>query len=300
MLTKFYLIFENTNDSIPFKVIYNHDLIEFFIKQSESRQFFNNNRLSDTIDKRLTEINWAVSKTNEICWKLSGEKFIQNDNLLDYLDQQFLNRQHESWVLSQYKIIDIDELRFSEDAALSQIGNQLHDLYPDEIRKIRLAEAMIKLGYIFPYEEVNMTVHRLESIFSLSHEYSAIDKWQTFSNPYIDTMVSNLDKVNFSFGYTYVGRQYYNKWQFWDTNLECSDHYNYEQLEWSFQMNLNRPETIEWSPEFKSWAQEKNVKLIAPQLPVANIIDLEKNLTYYRKVLYENSRQNNPAKLIID
>jgi hypothetical protein len=61
-----------------------------------------------------------------------------------------------------------------------------------------------KLGFIFPYEEVNMTVHRLEHFFTKDIEFKAQSKWQVFDNPFQDTMISNNDVVNLSFGYTYV------------------------------------------------------------------------------------------------
>jgi len=302
---KFHLEFENTKDVISFDVVYNPDLIKWFIIQAEeqgSNRFFNNDDLSKNIDSKLNDINWALSKTNEIYWLLSNESFPQNDNLIDYLDQRFLNRQHAVWVDSQYKIVNIDQLRFSSDSRKAELGRRLHDLYPDEIRDIKMAEAMDKLGYIYPYEQVNKSVHNLESIFSTDREYSSPNKWAElgFENPFIDTIVSNMDRVNLSFGYTYVGRQYYNKWQYWDTDLEFQDHYNYERLEWSFQLNLDRPQTRSWSPEFLQWANEKRVRPISTQLPIANIIDLEKNLTYYRKMLYSNGRQNNAARLILD
>ena len=150
-------------------------------------------------------------------------------------------------------------------------------------------------------EEINKTVHSLENIFSKNREYSGINKWADlgFENPFVDTMISNLDRVNFSFGYTYVGRQYYNKWQNWDTNLECKDHYNYERLEWSFNLNLDRPQTNDWSPEFIQWTKKTNARPIATQLPIANVIDLEKDLTGYRKMLYRNAKQHNAATLIL-
>jgi hypothetical protein len=301
----FNIVFQNTNDVIPFRVIYNHDLMVWFINkanQENCNRFFNNDGLDREIDQRLSDINSALSKTNEIYWILSGENFPQNTNLEDYLDQRFLNRQHALWVESQRKIIDIDQMRYSENVDRAKIGAQLHDLYPDEIRKVRLAPIMQKLGYIYPYEEVNQTVHRLENIFSKNREYSSHNKWADmgFDNPFLDKIVSNLDTVNFSFGYTYVGRQFYNKWQYWDSDLEFADHYNYEKLEWSFQLNLDRPQTRPWSQEFLDWTRYSGAKLIAPQLPIANVIDLERNLTKYRKILYNNARQNNQASLIIE
>jgi len=156
---------------------------------------------------------------------------------------------------------------------------------------------MIKLGYIYAYEEVNLTVHRLEHFFSQDIEFKADQKWQVFDNPFVNQIQSVNDVVNFSFGYTYVGRQYYNKWKYFDTELECTDHYNYETLEWAFQINLNRPETISYSTEFIQWCQHHNVPATTTQIPLANIVDLDKNLHYYRTLIYKNSQQNNKASL---
>jgi hypothetical protein len=299
---KILLVFENSGDVIPFNVKYNHDLIEYFINETEkkSQNSFNvDKQFTTSIDCKISELNWAISKTNEILYDLIGEKFGKQDNLLDYLDQTFLNKVHSDWVCSQIETIHIDKFRFNKDKNKCKLGNLLHDMYPDEIRSIKVAEAMIKLGYIFPYEEVNMGVHRLESCFS-NIEFKTNDKWEVFENPFIDSMITNNDVMNFSFGYTYVGRQYYNKFRFFDLNLENPDNYNYETLEFAFQINLNQPETIPFSQEAIIWAEKKNIKLVAEQIPIANAINLEDRLFDYRKILYNNVKQENKAKLILE
>ena len=301
---KLLLTFENTGDEIPMHVVHNHDMIEWFVHKADQEghnSFSNNDGLAQEFVSRLNEIHWCLSETNGIYWLLSGENFPQNDNLVDYLDQRFINRQHDLWVKSQSKTVQIDELRFSKDTRKAAIGWQLHELYPDEIREILIAEAMSKLGYIYPYEQINKAAHRIESLFSLDREWSAVDKWADFGfeNLFYDSMVSNQDSVNFSFGYTYVGRQYFDKWKNWDTDLEFTDHYNYERLEWSFQLNLGRPQTLSWSPEFLQWVKDKQVKSISTQIPIANVDNLEKKLTHYRKILYNNTKQNNPIRLQI-
>jgi hypothetical protein len=299
---KFSLVFENSGDSIPFAVVENLDLFDFFVKKinSESKNSFGNNyQLSKEIDKKLNDINWSLSKTNEVLHLLIRQSFEQKDKLTDYLDQDFLNKTHCDWVFSQQQLVDIDAMRFNSQSDIAEIGNKLHEIYPDEIRIIKIAEAMIKLGYIYPYEEVNLSVHRLESCFKKNNlEFSGNSKWEVFDNPFIDTVVSNSNVVNFSFGYTYVGRQLYNKYEYFDTDLKYNDHYNYETLEYSFQLNLDKPQTIPFSKEFLAWCQLRNVKPVTTQLPLANIIDLEKNLFEYRKILYKNSKQNNQASII--
>lgn len=297
---KFSLVFENSNDSITLETVYNDEILKYLIKMSNEKNcnsFSDAGVIGNTVGRLLNELHNSVTLTNSVMFALCKQSFTEHANLLEYLDQKKLNRQHEQWVLSQKLIIDIEKMRFSEDKKASEIGWRLHELYPDEIRQIALAEVMQKLGLIFPYEEVNLTVHRLESFFAQDIEFQSEAKWQVFENPYLDTMISNNDVVNFGLGYTYVGRQYYNKWQYWDTELECADHYNYETLEFAFQLNLDRPQTIPFSKEFIHWHQTQGVKPISNQIPIANIIDLEKNLKYYRTMLYTNSKAGNRATL---
>lgn len=298
---KFSLVFENSGDSIPFTVIENHDLFEFFvdkINREEKNYFSNKKQLANEVDKKLTALHWALSKTNEILYSLIGKSFEQKNTLEDYLNQDFLNKTHADWVFSQYDIVDIDKLRFSNNSDVARLGNILHELYPDEIRQVRTAPAMEKLGYIYPYEEVNMSVHRLEKLFVFDNlEFSSDSKWDVFDNPFRKNMVSNNNVVNFAFAYTYVGRQYYDKFNNFDDKLQCKDHYNFETLEHSFHMSLNKPQTIPYSKEFAEWAKESNVELISKQIPIANIDNLNTNLFEYRKVLYRNSQADNKASI---
>ena len=300
----FSLVFENSGDSIPFTTVANQELFEFFVDKSnaESKNLFSNKqRLAKEIDKRLTDLHWAISKSNEVLYSLIGKSFKQCNNLDDYLEQDFLNKTHADWVKSQYDIVDIDKLRSSNDSQVAILGNRLHELYPDEIRQINTAPAMEKLGYLYPYEEVNMSVHRLESCFNQQNlEFSADTKWEVFDNPFKDSIISTNDIVNFSFGYTYVGRQYYNKFEYFDDELKYDDHYNYEKLEFSFQISLKKPQTILYSKEFLQWANKTGAKLITTQIPIGNINDLGKNLFEYRKIVYRNSQADNSASIVIN
>ena len=298
---KFSLVFDKSGDTLPFEVMHNHDLFEFFVDQTNKNlqnSFSNNQELYKDLDKKVTHLHWALSKTNEVLYDLIGESFEQHTNLENYLDQQFLNKTHSDWVFSHKHKININDLRLSSIMSKARLGNMLHQLYPDDIRIIETAPAMEKIGYIYPFREVNMGVHNLESSFR-NLEFKADDKWNVFDNPFKDSMFSSNDVVNFSFGYTYVGRQYYNKFKCFDTKLECPDHYNYETLEFAFQINLSMPETIPFSKESLQWAEKQGIKLVAEQIPIGNVVDLENKLFEYRKVLYRNSRDNNRAKIIL-
>jgi hypothetical protein len=299
---KFSLVFDKSGDTLPFEVKYNHELFEFFVDHTNKKlqnSFANDQEIYRDLDKKITHLHWAVSKTNEVLYDLVGTSFQQHTDLENYLDQQFLNKLHSDWVFSHYHDINIDDLRCSTNIPQARLGGMLHEMFPDEIRIVKTAPIMEKLGYIYPFREVNMGIHRLEHSFT-NMEFKADDKWAVFDNPFLDNMISNNDVVNFSFGYTYVGRQYYNKFKHFDSNLDCPDHYNYETLEFAFQLNFSRPETIPFSKESLNWATSQNIKLIAEQIPIANIIDLENNLVEYRKMLYRNSRDNNRVKIVLN
>lgn len=298
---KFSIVFDNSGDTLPFEVKYNHELFEYFVNQTNSRNqnsFSNDRCLYDDLDKKITHLHWAISKTNEVFYNLVDSSFKQHTDLENYLDQRFLNRLHSEWVFSHRHKVDIDRLRFSSDAPRASLGNRLHDMYPDEIRFPDIAPVLENIGYSYNFREINIGVHRLENSFN-NLEFKADAKWDVFDNPFKDKLITNNDVVNFSFGYTYVGRQYYNKFKHFDTKLECPDNYNYENLEFAFQMNLSMPETIPFSKEAINWASKQNIKLVAEQVPIANIVDLENNLFEYRKILYRNSRDNNRAKIIL-
>lgn len=296
------LVFDQSGDLIPFTVVYNHKLIEYFLEKTEEKfqnSFSVDKKFSTNLDSKISDLHWSITKTNEVLYDLVDKNITHKAELINYLDQEFLNMTHADWVLSQLDNINIDHLRFNPNKNKSKLGNLLHEMYPDDIRIIKLADAMIKLGYIFPYEEVNMAVHRLESCFN-NIEFKADDKWEVFSNPFVHTMETNNDIVNFSFAYTYVGRQYYNKFKVFDLNLNYPDNYNYETLEFAFQINLNQPETIPFSQEALAWANRKNIKLVAEQIPIANALNLEEKLFDYRKILYNNLKQGNRARLILN
>jgi len=298
---KFDLVFENSGDVIPFEVMMNHELFEYFVNkcQKESaNKFSNQGKLSSIVDQRLRDLHWSISKTNEVLYGLIKKNFVEHTDLTQYLDQTFLNLIHRDWVFSQKDVVDVEQLKVSNNPIVSKLGYKLHEALPDDQLQIKLAHALLTLGYIFPYEEVNLGVHRLENSFTKENlEFSAEKKWKVFDNPFVDSMISNNNIVNFCFGYTYVGRQYYNKFEKFDTELQFEDHYNYETLEYSFQLNLSNPQTLPYSKEFLDWAKRHRVKLVTDQIPIANCINIDKNLFGYRKILYRNSKSNNQVSI---
>jgi hypothetical protein len=299
---KFNLVFEQTGDAIPFEVIANHQLFEFFvehIKRNSDARFIDWGGILHNEIKNSTRIlDQSITNINETIGLLAGIKFEKKAQVQEYLDQRYLNKVHCNWVHSQDIQVNIDDLRFNENSQISSIGMQLHDLYPDDIRDIRLAEALDKLGLLSSYENINVAgVHKTEGLFN-NIEYATTNRYNVFDNPFWkDTKTSN-GYANFSFGYTYLGREYYDKFVNFDNSLEFDDNYNFNKLEQTFTLSLRRPETIPFSNEFIQWAKENNVTPMGTTVPIANIPNLTDNLTKYRTIVYNNSVQRN--KLTIE
>jgi hypothetical protein len=149
---KINLVYKNSGDTLPVDVKYNHSLIEWYIHHANATQnnyFSDFNAVANKINPLLTSIHWSVCKTNEVLYKLARLTFDTNVDLNDYLDQNFLNKQHSDWVQSQKVIVDIDALKASPDVSISETGWKLHDMFDDSVREIPLAVALTKIGYIF-------------------------------------------------------------------------------------------------------------------------------------------------------
>lgn len=294
---KFQLVFDNSGDFIPFEVYANHELFEFFVDRLNSTQrnvWTNNKAFSTEVDKKITHLHWAVSKTNEVLYSLTGKVFEKHENLLDYLDQNYLNRLHCEWSHSQDVIVNVDELKQNINPDIAKLGWQLHDLYPDDFREDLTGAILSTLGYLYPYEQVNKGLHKVEELFKDSELLTFVsgNRYDKIDNPF-DTFYAQNDVSNFSFDYTFVGRQYYDKWVNYDTDLNNDDHYNYQYLEHTFNVSLSKPQTHPFSKEFLAWCEEKNVSPIGTKIPIANINDLETNLNSYCQILYRNIKNDN-------
>lgn len=298
---KFKLVFKNSGDEIPLEVIDNQSVFEYFLNKVDSsgdRLFVDRPACGDQINSCLNVLDSSINSVNQVFSILTGTQIEQHNTKQSYLDQNVLNRIHCNWALSQNITVNIDQLRFSSNTEKAELGNQLHDMYPDEIRDIRVAEALDKLGYIDAYESINKPgIHRTETQFN-DIEYSTSKRYDVFDNPYKDSINITNGWSNLSLGYTYLGRKYYDKFINFDTNLDYQDHFNFNKLEYTFNLSLRRPESIPFSWQFLKWASKNNVPSLGLRAQIANIPDLEDNLTRYRTIVYNNSVQRN--KLTIE
>lgn len=294
----FSLVFRGSNDSIPFEVFENQTLFEFFLdtlNTTRKNYFFTNQLLSQLLDSKLTRISQCLLTVNPILSVLANRNFTIPTN---YLDQKWLSTTHAEWVETQDVVVDIDQLRFSNNAETVKIGQILHDSYPDEIKKIRLAEACATLNIINHYEDINIMIHHIEKAFDTRNiEFTSDGRYNMIDNPYKDSIVTDNGHSNFSFAYTYLGRQLYDRFTTFEDKIELQDHFNFDKLEYTFNLNLQKPERIPFSTEFLLWCKDRNVRPMGMCVPIANIVDLDNNLLEYRTILYNNIKQNNPSFL---
>lgn len=296
------LVFDKTGDSIPFEIVQNRELVEVFINKinENGNMQFTNTTLPATINTLANRLHGYLVTINKCLQELStGMTLPVKKNTADYLDQQLMIDLHAQWALSQYIIINIDKLRYSLDPVEAAIGGKLRHCYPDEIVEVKLAEALAHLGLINEYEEINITIHYLEAMFNTENlEFNSPSKWEVFPH-HVQNVVIDNSVTNLTFGYTYLGRKIYDRFINFDDTLLNTDHYNFERLEYAFNINLLRPQTIPFSPEFLSWCATHHVQPRGTNVPIANVIGLNERLFEFRKLLYKNIGNNNSASLIL-
>jgi hypothetical protein len=88
----FSIVFNNTGDSIPFTVIENQPVFEFFVdkvnKESQNL-FFSTSQLYTRITNELNTIDKNIRTTNEVFSQLTDQVVNTRSTLIDYLDQDF-------------------------------------------------------------------------------------------------------------------------------------------------------------------------------------------------------------------
>lgn len=300
---KFNLVFEKTGDFIPIEVIKNHNFFEFYVDTVVK----NSDNLFESCDfntlKIENEVNHLfdqIKKINSILKNLPGSVLLEEpDNFTRKIDQDFLNKNHAIWVKNEFISYNINDLKSSSKLETKKIGEFLYSCCPDGIQTITTGEIFSKYNLLHNFQEINMGIHRTEALFFKNYEYSSLYKWKVFENRFINEIETSNGITNFNIAHTYVGRQSYDKFSHFDTDLKYKDFYNFEKIEYSFNFNLCKPETIPFSKEFLDWSKKHNQKPKGYQIPIGNVVDLESNLTKYRTVLYNNAKSKNKVSIEI-
>jgi len=286
---KFSLVFENSGDTIPFSSV-NDAVVEYYVTVINQQNINRFSPFGDQFDKIktcITELDKIILDTND--WIVDVlDKSINRCAEEEYLDQRFLNQLHADWVQSQTHIYDIDQkLQLPGDLA-----RHIHDMYPDDIRKVGLGDLLSKLGKSFSYGQINKCLHAVESSFdSIKFKISDLD-WFQVDNPFEKSVLSD-NICNLSLNFHHLGRTLQNKFLNFDDNLEFNDENSYNELLGFVELSLVRPRTISISKEYITWCHARGREPIGDRLNLGNIPDLDSKLHNYRVIVYRNLRENN-------
>ena len=94
---KFYLTFNNTNDTIPFETTQNEEFFTWFLNKANTDQKNNfniDNKWVNQLSNELITLDSNIKKINPLIKSLTGIDFEVKTDLSDYLDHQFLNKLH--------------------------------------------------------------------------------------------------------------------------------------------------------------------------------------------------------------
>lgn len=283
----FSIVFENTNDAIVFKAT-RPDVVEYFVNVLDRMGI---NKFSSTttgvataIESRIKKLETTINSINTWLGPLINKQFEINAG--DGIDQHTLNRLHSDWVRSQSIIYDIEQAR--QQSGYQGVAEQIHNMYPDDVRFVRLGDLLDKLGKKQEYSSLNFPgIHLTESSFS-HLKFSADVDWIEIENPFPSSYVTN-DICNLGLPFNHLGRTLYNKFINFDSNLEFDDENTFNELLKFVEINLAPPQAMPYSQEYVEWCKIHGRDPSGDVgISLGNIPDLMQNLTKYRKIIMNN------------
>jgi len=291
-IMRFQIAFDQTGDTIPF-VSSNDQILEFYVDYL-TVQNLNSFELSSpqtavAISEKIRALDSSI-KQNNTWTEILLDQIIEPMSDQDYLDQDILNRYHADWVNSQGIEYDIDAKR--QQYGYQGLVEQIHDLFPDDIRHPKISTVLQKLGYSNAYDKINVDIHSLENAFNILRYRVKNHPWVEFKNPFLHQGLSH-DTANLRLAFSHLGRPLYGKFLNQDNALQYQDENTYNELLGIVELSLWRPESKDMSPEYIKWCKSQQRVPLGQNLNFGNIPDLDKHLTDYRIVIYRNGLKNN-------
>lgn len=287
------LVFDCSGDEIVFDPL-NQPLLDFYIDQLNSQGLNSfhckNPQHGSRILDRIQKLKQCASEINQWLYDLA-ELQLEVCNNEQYLDQRLLNKMHADWVSSQNLIYDIQKRR--KETNFSDLSEKVHNMFPDDIQTPPLGVVISKLGFGELYSSLNEPhIHRLELMFK-HIDFAVSDTWTKIAdNPFDKTLLTN-DHANLSISFNHLGRTLYNKFIFFDNDLEFDDENSFDELLGYVTLSLQPSQTIPLSAEYVAWCKKHNKQPSGDNLNIGNIPDLYDNLTKYRIIVFRNLLSNN-------
>lgn len=285
----FSIVFQQSGDSVPFVTINNGaaDVLTYYVENLNRK---NLNKFSSlcgaSIQKNIDTLHQTIVECNKFVYELLDQHIDTYDSD-EYIEQKNLNHLHAVWVRSQKRVYNIAEKRLQYQ---SKQAEQIHDMFPDSRPKPTVGEVITRLGVKDLYGQINQTLHSLESSLSIMKFSTA--EWIEIENTFSKSLLTG-DTCNFSLSFNHLGRTLYNKFVNFDHELEFDDENSFDELLGFVEIKLIPPQTRSLSNEYVAWCKQHNRTPIGDCLNIGNIINLNENLTKYRKIIFKNTLKNN-------
>lgn len=297
---KFYLVFEQSGDNIPF-VSENSDLLEYyinFINHEKINKFSPIHNLAEDFITELQNIQDVLLQYNKTESSEFTGKFSVVNNLEDFLNQEYLNAIHYQWVHSnhrEYTFSTIKELNVNNKYQL------LVDQLPDNDDNIPASEIVYKYNTQELYFDINQAIHSVESLFKniqYQGDYNADWNWKEIKNIFPKKYTSNCTS-NLKISFNHCGRTLYDKFLNQSGTVFYDDENTYNQLLGFLSLSLHPVETIHYSQEYLDWCSNIKREPGGDNLNIGYIPNLPDHLTEYRKIIYRNTLSQNKFQLVI-
>ena len=247
------LVWLSTGDELEFTPT-SHTLCEYFVTELKQRQLscIDNKIDVDYADKLLglvADINHVLAKTQ------SSNTF----DISDPYDQRCLNKLHSDWV-------------------------KIHLNQPNFVNLLQLIDSEL----VTKFRAINKTLHAIEKMF-IQH-WAGIEDDMVIRFERDFSSLLTFDTTNVLIAYNNLGRSTFNKWINFDNDIGHEDTNDYQTLPVELRLSLSRTEIQEPPSNYVEWCKQQGLKTVPGRtISFGNFVDLEKNLTDYRKVMIRNS-----------
>lgn len=247
------IVWSSSGDEIEL-VTKNQELCEYYVHAIAPYNCFRCTESAIDLTK-VEYLKWALDDVNAF---LTKHKIAEAFSVGDPLDQQWLNELHRSWVkfhLATPKIIQL--LRSKE---------------PDLVNRFR---------------GINKTLHGIEQMFVQKWASNNDGDVRTVTNPFANALSNDIANVQVVFHD--LGRSTFNKWMYFDNDLDPIDTNDFDNLPIEIEISLCRPVDYQPPANYVDWCHASGLAQPPGRwLNLGNIKDLEEKLTDYRHLLIRN------------
>jgi|APSaa5957512576_1039674.scaffolds.fasta_scaffold19023_2 hypothetical protein len=283
----FNLTFAKSGDSILLEATENHDVLEHYVENLNGigENIFTTHALmgdktlyGGNLTDLLVNLDKVIKEANEqYIVELLGTP-IKTYELEEYLNQRVLSKLHADYV----NLLN----------SPWEVKGRVKELLPDGFETITFGHALQVINKHEHFDPINAIIHAIERSY---HRIPFEVKSRNFiniNNPFsLGRATNNI--ANFSLLWRQLGRAWIDKFRTFDFEYEFQDANNFNELAGSIELKLTPPETMTFSNEYIAWCKKRNIEPCSRNINIGNIVDLEKNLTNYRQVIYRNLLASN-------